>query len=72
MQYLIMACLIYAVELRLYAPSRPIVDYSVIFLWMMAVGTVFCATLWSEFTATDETVDRYDELSPKVIMCQCV
>ncbi|XP_065865703.1 signal peptide peptidase-like 2 [Euphorbia lathyris] len=53
------------VELRFYAPSRPIVDYSVAFLWMMAVGTVFCATLWSEFTASEETVDRYDELSPK-------
>ncbi|WCJ41493.1 SIGNAL PEPTIDE PEPTIDASE-LIKE 3 [Euphorbia peplus] len=53
------------VELKLYAPSRPVVDYSVAFLWMMAVGTVFCASLWSEFTATEETVDRYDELSPK-------
>lgn len=53
------------VELKLYAPSRPIVSYSVIFLWMMAVGTVICATLWSEFTAPEDTDERYNELSPK-------
>ncbi|KDP42881.1 hypothetical protein JCGZ_23823 [Jatropha curcas] len=53
------------VELKLYAPTRPIVDYSVICLWMMAVGTVICATLWAEFTAPEESDERYNELSPK-------
>ncbi|XP_015581181.1 signal peptide peptidase-like 3 [Ricinus communis] len=53
------------VEIKLYAPNRPVVDYSVIFIWLMAVGTVTCATLWSEFTAPEETDERYNELSPK-------
>lgn len=53
------------VELLLYSPKRPIVDFSVIFLWMMAVGTLACASLWSEFTAPERTDERYNELSPK-------
>lgn len=52
------------VEILLYAPKRPVVDFSVVFLWMMAVGTVACATLWSEITAV-QTEERYNELSPK-------
>ncbi|CAK9313748.1 unnamed protein product [Citrullus colocynthis] len=52
------------VKLLLYAPKRPVVDFSVVFLWMMAVGTVACATLWSEITA-EQTEERYNELSPK-------
>lgn len=55
-----------AVELLLYSPKRPIVDFSVVFLWMMAVGTLACASLWSEFTAPERTDERYNELSPKV------
>ncbi|XP_022846416.1 signal peptide peptidase-like 3 [Olea europaea var. sylvestris] len=54
------------VELLLYSPNRPVVDYSVIFLWLMAVGTIVCATLWSEFTGSGQSDERYDELSPKV------
>ncbi|KAL2506321.1 Signal peptide peptidase-like 3 [Abeliophyllum distichum] len=50
------------VELLLYSPDRPIVDFSVTFLWLMAVGTVVCASLWSEFTRSEQS----DELSPKV------
>lgn len=53
------------VELLLYSPKRPIVDFSVVFLWMMAVGTLACASLWSEFTAPERTDERYNELSPK-------
>ncbi|XP_050205938.1 signal peptide peptidase-like 3 [Mercurialis annua] len=53
------------VEIMLYAPNRPVVDYSVIFIWLMAVGTVTCASLWSEFTAPEETDERYNELTPK-------
>lgn len=57
---------ILTVKLLLYAPKRPVVDFSVVFLWMMAVGTVACATLWSEITAV-QTEERYNELSPKVL-----
>ncbi|XP_027363291.1 signal peptide peptidase-like 3 [Abrus precatorius] len=53
------------VEVLLYAPTRPIIDYSVAFLWLMAVGTVICASLWSDITAPDEFNERYNELSPK-------
>ncbi|CAK7348938.1 unnamed protein product [Dovyalis caffra] len=53
------------VELLFYAPVRPPVDLSVIFLWMMAVGTVVCASLWSEIAASEENEERYNELSPK-------
>uniref|UniRef100_A0A6N2M9J3 PA domain-containing protein n=1 Tax=Salix viminalis TaxID=40686 RepID=A0A6N2M9J3_SALVM len=53
------------VDLLLYAPVRPPVDLSVIFLWMMAVGTVVCASLWSEISGPEEAGERYNELSPK-------
>jgi len=55
-----------SVELLFYAPVRPPVDLSVIFLWIMAVGTVVCASVWSEIAASEETNERYNELSPKV------
>ncbi|KAE9450734.1 hypothetical protein C3L33_17366, partial [Rhododendron williamsianum] len=57
-----------AVELLLYSPNRPIVDFSVVFLWLMAVGTIVCASLWSEFTGSKKNDERYNELSPKVLI----
>ncbi|XWS35271.1 hypothetical protein CRYUN_Cryun21dG0111800 [Craigia yunnanensis] len=51
------------VEFLLYAPTRPIVDYSVIFLWAMAVGTIVTASLWQEFSTSELTDERYNELS---------
>ncbi|KAK6118586.1 hypothetical protein DH2020_047672 [Rehmannia glutinosa] len=53
------------VELLLYSPDRPILDYSVIFLWLMSVGTVVSASLWSEITGSEHSDERYNELSPK-------
>ncbi|KAI8003013.1 Signal peptide peptidase-like 3 [Camellia lanceoleosa] len=38
-------------ELMLYSPNHPIVDFSVLFLWLMAVGTVISASLWLEITS---------------------
>lgn len=52
-------------ELLLFSPDRPVVDGSVIFLWLMAVGTVFCASVWSKITASEQSDERYNELSPK-------
>ncbi|XP_059632844.1 signal peptide peptidase-like 3 [Cornus florida] len=52
-----------SVEILMYSPNSPIVDFSAIFLWLMAVGTVVCASLWSEFTGQND--DRYNELSQK-------
>lgn len=56
----------YVVELLLYAPARSIVDSSVVFLWFMTVGTVACAAVWSEITASKQSAELHDELSPKV------
>lgn len=55
-----------AVEFLLYAPTRPVVDFSVLFLWAMAVGTIVTASLWQEFGTSEHTNERYNELSPKV------
>ncbi|XP_016177026.1 signal peptide peptidase-like 2 isoform X2 [Arachis ipaensis] len=52
------------VELSIYAPTRPLLDYSVAVLWLMAVGTVICASTWADITAAD-CDERYNELSPK-------
>jgi len=54
------------VELFLYAPKSPIVDYAVVFLWLMSVGTVFVASVWSHVTSPKKNDEQYDELSPKV------
>ncbi|MCD7461956.1 Signal peptide peptidase-like 2A [Datura stramonium] len=45
------------VELLLYSPDRPIVDYSVCLIWLMAVGTIICAALWKKFTQSKESDD---------------
>ncbi|CAH2038812.1 unnamed protein product [Thlaspi arvense] len=52
------------VELLLYAPKSPVVDYAVAFLWLMSVGTVFTASVWSHITGPKND-EQYDELSPK-------
>lgn len=56
-------------EVLLYAPVRPALDYSVGCLWLMAVGTVICASLWADITAPEQIDERYNELSPKVFPC---
>lgn len=61
--------LCFAVEILLYAPPRPLVDFSVAFLWLISVGTIVCASLWSDLTASKKSDDRYDELYPKVFRC---
>ncbi|KAK7358060.1 hypothetical protein VNO80_17359 [Phaseolus coccineus] len=58
------------VEVLPYAPTRPVVDYSVAFLWLMAVATVICASLWADITAPDQFDERYNELSPKSTMSE--
>ena len=61
-----------AVEVLLYAPTRPLIDYSVPCLWLMAVGTVILASLWSDITTPDPYDERYNELSPKVFPCNSI
>ncbi|XP_059282705.1 signal peptide peptidase-like 5 [Lycium ferocissimum] len=47
------------VSVMLYSPDRPVVDYSVSFIWLMAVGTIICAAFWKKFTQSKES-DDYD------------
>ncbi|GFQ06676.1 signal peptide peptidase-like 2 [Phtheirospermum japonicum] len=54
------------VELLLYSTNRPILDYSVIFLWMMCLGTIVTASFWPDITGSEDNDERYNELSPKV------
>lgn len=56
----------FAVEVLLYSPKRPALDFSAIFIWLMAVGTIVCASLWPEFIACEQVDERYNQLTPKV------
>ncbi|KAG8089760.1 hypothetical protein GUJ93_ZPchr0011g28514 [Zizania palustris] len=53
------------VEVQLYSPNRPVVDLSACFLWIMAIGTIVCASLWTEFVACEEVDERYNQLARK-------
>ncbi|XP_020571384.1 signal peptide peptidase-like 2 [Phalaenopsis equestris] len=53
------------VEVLLYSPERPTVDISATFLWLMAVGTIVCASLWAEFVACEPVEERYNQLEWK-------
>ncbi|KAJ8530811.1 hypothetical protein K7X08_023692 [Anisodus acutangulus] len=49
------------VELLLYSPDRPVVDYSVTFICLMAVGTIICAAFWKRFTQTKEIAAKEED-----------
>ncbi|XP_026666440.2 signal peptide peptidase-like 2 isoform X2 [Phoenix dactylifera] len=42
------------VEVLLYSPNRPVVDFSATFLWLMAVFTIVIASIWPEYIACDQ------------------
>ncbi|NP_001346469.1 uncharacterized protein LOC100217036 precursor [Zea mays] len=54
-----------SVEVQLYSPNRPTVDLSACFLWIMAVGTIVCASLWTEFVTCEQVDERYNQLTRK-------
>lgn len=56
----------FPVEILLYAPPRPLIDLSVAFLWLMSVGTIVLASLWSDITSPGQSDERYNELCVKV------
>jgi signal peptide peptidase-like 2B len=60
---------IVSVEVQLYSPNRPTVDLSACFLWIMAVGTIVCASLWTEFVTCEQVDERYNQLTRKVWIC---
>ncbi|XP_020245743.1 signal peptide peptidase-like 2 [Asparagus officinalis] len=53
------------VEVLLYSPNRPVADISAIFVGLIAVGTIVCASLWSEFIACEQVDERYNQLTRK-------
>ncbi|XP_074368427.1 signal peptide peptidase-like 3 isoform X2 [Apium graveolens] len=60
-----LACEKSSVELLLYAPLRPVLDMSVLFLWFMAVGTVTCASVWKGLIVCDKSEGSYSQLLRK-------
>lgn len=53
------------VQISLFSPSRPLWDLAELFLWIMAVSTIGCASYWSAETAKVEANERYKELDEK-------
>ncbi|CAL1401023.1 unnamed protein product [Linum trigynum] len=47
-----------SVSVQLYSPERPLIDLAEVFLWMMAVGTVLCASYWSAWSARESAVEE--------------
>ncbi|MBA0685908.1 hypothetical protein Goari_013546, partial [Gossypium aridum] len=47
-----------AVSVALYSPKRPAVDIAEVFLWLMAVGTILCASYWSAWTAREVAIEQ--------------
>uniref|UniRef100_A0A453TEA6 PA domain-containing protein n=1 Tax=Aegilops tauschii subsp. strangulata TaxID=200361 RepID=A0A453TEA6_AEGTS len=43
---------------QLYSPDRPVVDTAEVFLWLMAVGTVLCASYWSAWSAREAVTEQ--------------
>ncbi|XP_076950336.1 signal peptide peptidase-like 4 [Bidens hawaiensis] len=46
------------VYVQLYSPKRPLVDVAEVFLWLMAVGTILCASYWSAWTAREAAIEQ--------------
>ncbi|GAA0160885.1 aspartic protease [Lithospermum erythrorhizon] len=47
-----------AVSVQLYSPGRPVVDVAEVFLWLMAVGTILCASYWSAWGAREAAIEQ--------------
>lgn len=45
-------------SVQLYSPKRPLVDIAEVFLWLMAVGTILCASYWSAWTAREAAIEQ--------------
>ncbi|XP_020112959.1 signal peptide peptidase-like 4 [Ananas comosus] len=47
-----------SVAVQLYSPARPVVDTAEVFLWLMAVGTILCASYWSAWSDREATIEQ--------------
>uniref|UniRef100_A0A7C9DSN2 PA domain-containing protein n=1 Tax=Opuntia streptacantha TaxID=393608 RepID=A0A7C9DSN2_OPUST len=50
-----------SVSVQLYSPKRSVVDIAEVFLWLMAVGTILCASYWSASSAR-EALNEHERL----------
>ncbi|XP_073119118.1 signal peptide peptidase-like 4 [Henckelia pumila] len=46
------------VSIQMYSPHRPLVDVAEVFLWLMAVGTILCASYWSAWSAREASIEQ--------------
>ncbi|XP_027334177.1 signal peptide peptidase-like 4 isoform X2 [Abrus precatorius] len=46
------------VSIQLYSPLRPLVDVAEVFLWLMAVGTILCASYWSAWSTREAVIEQ--------------
>lgn len=53
------------VELRMYMKERGLVDLSNSLLWLMAVGTLVAACVWSDLAGPQRQEEKYSDISPK-------
>ncbi|XP_057446400.1 signal peptide peptidase-like 2 isoform X2 [Lotus japonicus] len=47
-----------SVSVQLYSPRRPAVDVAEVFLWLMAVFTILCASYWSAWRAREAAIEQ--------------
>ncbi|EEF51201.1 signal peptide peptidase-like 2 [Ricinus communis] len=47
-----------SVSVQLYSPRRPLVDIAEVFLWLMAVVTILCASYWSAWSAREAAIEQ--------------
>ncbi|KAM3287471.1 signal peptide peptidase-like 4 isoform X1 [Capsicum chacoense] len=47
-----------AVSVQLYSPKRPSIDVAEVFLWLMAVVTILCASYWSAWSAREAAIEQ--------------
>ena len=47
-----------SVAVQLYSPDRPLVDTAEVFLWLMAVCTILCASYWSAWSAREASIEH--------------
>lgn len=45
------------VSVQLYSPRRPAIDVAEVFLWLMAVGCILCASYWSVWNAKEAVIE---------------
>lgn len=53
-----MILVLFSVSIQIYSPKRPLVDVAEVFLWLMAVGTVLCASYWSAWSAREAAIEQ--------------